>query len=107
MSLGHEIRRGGDSVVVVLSGRIDRDAAGVLDAACAAASVDAPASIELDFSGVDYINSTGIALIVSVLARARAQAIAVRASGLTEHYRHVFEITRLSDFIEVVEPVER
>jgi anti-sigma B factor antagonist len=107
MSLSHEIRRHGDRVEVGLSGRIDRDAAGALDAAYAAASVDAPASVELDFSGVDYINSTGIALIVSVLARARAHGIAVRASGLTEHYRHIFEITRLSDFIEVVEPVER
>ena len=94
MSLSHEIRRRGDRVEVVLAGRIDRDAA------------DCPASIELDFTGVDYINSTGIALIVGVLARARAQSVGVRASGLTEHYRHIFEITRLSDFIEIVQPVE-
>ena len=61
-------------VEVVLVGRIDRDAADALDAAYAAASLDCPASIELDFTGVDYINSTGIALIVGVLARARAQS---------------------------------
>lgn len=106
MSLSHEIRRRGDRVEVVLAGRIDRDAADALDAAYAAASLDCPASIELDFTGVDYINSTGIALIVGVLARARAHSVGVRASGLTEHYRHIFEITRLSDFIEIVQPVE-
>lgn len=107
MSLSHEIRRRrGERVDVVLTGRIDRDAATALDAAFGAASLDSPESIELDFTEVDYINSTGIALIVSVLARARAQRIAVRASGLTDHYRHIFEITRLSDFIEIVQPVD-
>ena len=49
----------------------------------------------------DYINSTGIALIVSVLAQARAQRRKVVASGLSEHYREIFDITRLSDFIEL------
>lgn len=105
MSLSHEIRRRDDAVEVVLSGRIDRDAASALDDAYTAASVDTPESMQLDFTGVDYINSTGIALIVGMLARARAQQMAVRAAGLTEHYRHIFEITRLSDFIEIVQPV--
>ena len=76
-------------------------------AAYTAASVDTPESMQLDFTGVDYINSTGIALIVGMLARARAQQMAVRAAGLTEHYRHIFEITRLSDFIEIVQPAPR
>jgi anti-sigma B factor antagonist len=107
MSLSHEIRRQGDVVEVVLSGRIDRDAAAALDEAYAAASVDAPAALQLDFTEVEYINSTGIALIVSILARARAQRIGVRAAGLTEHYLHIFEITRLSDFIEIVQPAPR
>ena len=51
----------------------------------------------LDFAAVDYINSTGIALIVSVLARARAERRKVVASGLSPHYREIFDITRLSD----------
>jgi anti-sigma B factor antagonist len=36
-----------------------------------------------------------------VLAQARAQRRTVVASGLSEHYREIFDITRLSDFIEV------
>ena len=77
MSLSHEIRRRDDAVEVVLSGRIDRDAASALDDAYTAASVDTPESMQLDFTGVDYINSTGIALIVGMLARARAQPFVV------------------------------
>ena len=70
-----------------------------------AASGHAPArthgTVVLDFAAVDYINSTGIALIVSVLARARAERRKVVACGLSPHYREIFDITRLSDFIEL------
>jgi anti-anti-sigma factor len=55
----------------------------------------------LDFEQVDYINSTGIALIVALLARARAADLSVVAYGLTDHYRQIFQITRLSDFMGI------
>jgi anti-anti-sigma factor len=63
--------------------------------------------VVLDFAAVDYINSTGIALIVSVLARARAERRKVVASGLSPHYREIFDITRLSDFIELFPDLDR
>ncbi len=55
----------------------------------------------LNFAGVDYINSTGIALIVGLLAKARAAHTPLAATGLSEHYREIFTITRLSDFMEI------
>jgi len=64
-------------------------------------------TVVLDFAAVDYINSTGIALIVSVLARARAERRKVVASGLSAHYREIFDITRLSDFIELFPDLDR
>jgi anti-sigma B factor antagonist len=94
--------------VIVLSGEIDGHAADTLTAAYerAVASGD-PATVVLDFAAVQYINSTGIALIVSVLARARAQRRSVVASGLSDHYREIFDITRLSDFIELFPSLDR
>jgi len=55
----------------------------------------------LNFESAGYINSTGIAVIVGLLARARAAGIEVRAYGLTPHYREIFEITRLADFMAI------
>src|SRR6476659_3667207 len=57
--------------------------------------------IMLNFSDVDYINSTGIALIVGLLAQARKSKRRLMAYGLSEHYVEIFEITRLSDFMNV------
>jgi len=59
--------------------------------------------VSLDFQRVGYINSTGIALVVRLLADARRDGRTVRAIGLNEHYREIFRITRLSDFMEIVE----
>ena len=59
--------------------------------------------VRLDFSAVDYINSTGIALIVGLLASARTAGQEVQARGLAEHYREIFRITRLSDFMTILD----
>ena len=68
------------------------------EASSRAAALGAPV-VELDFAGVDYINSTGIALIVRLLAEARRDHREVRARGLSEHYQEIFRITRLSDYV--------
>ncbi len=60
-----------------------------------------PGRLILDFSATDYVNSTGIALIVGLLADARATGREVLAVGLSEHYREIFAITRLSDFMTI------
>jgi anti-anti-sigma factor len=62
-----------------------------------------PGRVLLDFGEVDYINSTGIAVIVGVLAKARAEGRQIGAYGLTDHYREVFQITRLADFMAIYE----
>jgi anti-sigma B factor antagonist len=92
-----------DGVVLVdFTGDIDRDAGADLDAAYTAAA-ELDGSLVLNFGDVNYINSTGIALIVSMLARARTTGREVSAFGLSDHYRQIFEITRLSDFMDIYE----
>ena len=103
-----EIRSLPGCAVVELRGEVDGSAAATLSEAYdAAVALDQPPCIVLDFGQVDYINSTGIALIVSVLARARAERRKVVASGLSPHYREIFDITRLSDFIELFPDLDR
>lgn len=98
--------RPGGAVVIDLGGEIDGFAREALDAAYDEAEKGDPRAILLDFGGVDYINSSGIALIVGVLARARASKRRLLACGLSEHYEEIFEITRLSDFVGVFEDEE-
>ena len=95
------IREEEGTAVMALKGEINGRADAALDTAYSEAEQLAPGKITLDFGQVDYINSTGIALIVGVLAKARAAHIPLTAVGLSNHYREIFTITRLSDFIEI------
>src|ERR687898_1047804 len=97
-----EVRRESGGAVLDLRGEINGFAQEALNAAYAEAEAMNPEAIILNFEGVDYINSTGIALIVGLLARARASKRRLLACNLSEHYVEIFEITRLSDFISVL-----
>ena len=95
------VRDEGGQAVIELAGDIDRDAEEALDTAYG--QVERASSVVLDFSQVAYINSTGIAVIVGLLARARRNGQKLGARGLNEHYRQIFEITRLADFMTILD----
>lgn len=94
-----EARTTDDSTVIDLKGDIDRNAKDALEAAYAQAAAHGP--VILNFTDVDYINSTGIAVIVATLARARTDGRTLRACGLSPHYNEIFQITRLADFMNI------
>lgn len=85
--------------VLRLHGQLDGAAEDALGIAWDEATVTAPAVVVLDLGDVSYINSTGIALVVGLLARARAESRELRAARLTPHYRHIFELTRIADLV--------
>jgi anti-anti-sigma factor len=98
---GATVRHRGEVCAVDLEGDIDIKAGERLQAAYAEAASTGPSRIVLNFEKVGYINSSGIALIVELLARARSQRRTVTAYGLTDHYQEIFNITRLSDFVTI------
>src|SRR5215212_1630390 len=99
--LNVEVRLEEVIAVLDLVGEINGFAEEALNAAYAEAEAKDPETILLNFEGVDYINSTGIALIVGLLAKARASRRTLLACNLSEHYVEIFNITRLSDFMSV------
>lgn len=95
------VRHRDGAAVIDLVGDVNARAEGSLDAAWEEAMATQPVAVVLNFETAGYINSTGIALIVGLLARARAHGIPIRAFGLSPHYREIFEITRLADFLAI------
>ena len=55
----------------------------------------------LNFEGLEYMNSGGIGLLVTTLIRAQRSGHALRAYGLTDHYRQIFSLTRLDEAIGI------
>ena len=95
------VRTQNGMAVVELHGEINSTAEETLNSAYAEAEGISPTGVILNFEEVDYINSTGIALIVGLLAQARKSHHKLVVCGLSEHYQEIFRITRLSDFMEI------
>jgi anti-sigma B factor antagonist len=95
------VRRIGKAGVVDVEGSLTADSAEALADAFARASVDGARAIVLNFGRMDYMNSSGIGLLVTLLARANRQQQRLLACGLSAHYRHIFELTHLSEVIGV------
>ena len=100
-SFNAQIRRSDRSVIIDLQGEIDSQADQALNQAYTDAAGYDSEALMLNFSNVVYINSTGIALIVGILAQARKARKRLVVFGLSDHYMQIFKITRLSDFMDI------
>jgi len=99
--LDARVRDEGGVAVVDLRGRIDGSARPVLDRAYADARASGGHEVVLDLARVDFINSTGVSILVKLVARARDDGVRLHACGLTDYYREVFQITGLDPRIAV------
>ena len=95
------VRTDDGAAVIDLMGEVNSSAEEALMGGYAQATEGGAGSVTLNFAGAEYINSTGIALIVGLLAQARTHGVEVKAAGLSDHYREIFEITRLADFMTI------
>jgi anti-sigma B factor antagonist len=93
--------RSGVVVTLRIAGDVTSASEGELMAGYARAIDDGARAIILDFSGLEYMNSGGIGLLVTLLVRAQRQHQRVLAYGLTDHYRQIFELTRLDEAVGI------
>lgn len=96
------VRRVGERASVVdVEGELTAFAEGVLMDAYAQASGDGVRAVILNMDGLEYMNSSGIGLLVTLLIRVNREGRRLMTCGLSEHYRSIFQITRLDDAIAI------
>jgi anti-sigma B factor antagonist len=102
-----DVRKINDKVSVIdINGELTAFAEGVLMQAYNQASNGKVRAIILNFEGLEYMNSSGIGLLVTLLIRVNREKQRLLTYGLTEHYRNIFQITRLDDAITMRESEE-
>ena len=87
--------------IIDISGDVSAFAEDILMEAYTEASLPTTKSIILNFNGLEYMNSSGIGLLVTLLIRANRQKQRMLAFGLSDHYKHIFELTRLNEAIGI------
>ena len=99
---GFAARNGGEGVgVIAIEGELTAASEDALSGAFTEATSGGERVVLMDFSGLDYMNSGGIGLLVTLLVRANRQGQRLLACGLDDHYRQILELTRLDEAITI------
>ena len=102
LSVTMEVRKVGETASVIdIKGDVTAACEGVLMDAYSQAGAEKAKHVLLNFSGLEYMNSGGIGMLVTLLVRANRQRQRLVAYGLNEHYRQIFELTRLDEAIGI------
>src|SRR3954462_3137918 len=97
-----EVREVADATrLIEVRGEITAQSEDVLMDAYSRANGRGIRAIILAFGDLDSMNSGGIGLLVTLLVRAQRQHQSVLAFGLSDHYRQIFELTRLDEAVGI------
>jgi anti-anti-sigma factor len=97
-------RRFTDVVLAAPVGRIDHPSAGPFEEALRPLLEQAGISKEtlvLDFSGVEYISSVGLRVLMAAAKQARAQQSKIAIAGLQPIVAEIFAISRFNRILEL------
>jgi len=96
------VRKSSPQVSVIdIEGEVTAFCEEVLMDAYAEAVADGARTVVLNFDRLEYMNSGGIGLIVTLLIRSQRQGQKLMACGLNEHYQQIFQLTRLDEAIGI------
>jgi anti-sigma B factor antagonist len=97
------IEQRGDRVFVTLSGELDISTGMRLETDLERVERDGPEVIVLDLRGLDFMDSTGLRIIINADARARESGrrlVLIRGNDMVQR---LLSITRLDERLEIVE----
>jgi anti-sigma B factor antagonist len=101
-NLNTEVRKPNQDISIIdIQGDVTGFAENILMDAFSQASNGSTKAILLNFSGLDYMNSSGIGLLVTLLIRTQRQKQKLMACGLSAHYEEIFKLTRLNEAIGI------
>jgi anti-sigma B factor antagonist len=96
------VREAGENASIIdIQGELTAFAEDVLMDAYNQATDGQVRAIILNFEELEYMNSSGIGLLVTLLIRINREKQQLLTYGLSDHYRSIFQITRLDDAIAV------
>jgi anti-sigma B factor antagonist len=96
------VRQAGDHAAVIdIKGDVTAASEPVFMSAYEQASSQGVRRLVLNFRGLEYMNSGGIGMLVTFLIRANRHHQELAAFGLSDHYREIFELTRLDEAITI------
>lgn len=95
------VKEEGGSTIVTLDGRLDLATGGNLKEEVKKLCDKGAKRIHLNLQKVDFINSSGLGALVSVMKQVRIKKGRMTLSNLAAYVREIFDITQLSHVFEI------
>ena len=97
-----EIRHAADRVILTLTGELDMASAPMLQSAVEGADLDARELVVLDLKGLEFIDSTGLRVILAVrkLCADRGQEFAVTQGS--QQVERLLSVTGVAEHLKII-----
>ncbi len=95
------LRQAGNAVIIDLIGDVTNQGQEAITSAYAKALAYAPQYVLFNFGETEYINTSGIAILISLVIEAEKAEHKIGFFGMSAHYYKVFELVRLPLYAEM------
>jgi len=95
-----------DISMLTLKGKLDLGSAGKVKEHVRSLLNDQRRMIHFDMTGVDFINSSGLGALVSMMKEIRVHQGRLTLSNLAPYVKEIFEITQLSNVFDIFPTVD-
>jgi anti-sigma B factor antagonist len=87
--------------VIKIQGEINLHTNHILMGAFETAALEGVTALVFNFERLEYMNSAGIGLWVTIMVRARQKGLHLAACCMNQHYQEIFSLTRLDEIIPI------
>ncbi len=101
-----EVRSGPDRVVLRLLGELDLASAPLLQEAIESAQADAAQLLVLDVDGLEFIDSTGLRIILAAHEHAQAEGQMLALTQGSQQVKRLMSITRAGEHLRLIESAD-
>jgi anti-sigma B factor antagonist len=101
------MRQDGEIAILELKGELNALSFADLGEAFTQAQTSKARALVIDFTQVDYMNSAGISAIIRTISQGIDANMFISACGLSEHFREVFTVMRLTDYLHIRDTLEQ
>ena len=101
-----ETRKTGNVSVIGLKGDITSDGEAPIKDAYQTVTREGATNILFDLKQTEYINTSGIAVLISIVMEAKKAGQKILVSGVSPHYKKVFELVRFSLYVTMYDSEE-
>jgi anti-anti-sigma factor len=98
---GAAVRVQGDVSLIDIRGDVTAQTGPAIEEAYRQASLAGATKIVLCFDQASYINSGGIAVLITIVAQGKKKGQVVRMTGLSAHFQKIFGMVGLTKYAKI------